>query len=335
MKKYSPSINKNNQIREEFVKEFNSVLYNAEKGKVHPHINKDELKPILNSLRENLDDLSATLGTGEEDILNIAEESKKALKVLKEKLDQELISQIEAAADDLAYSLETWRDILNGEVELVGDAEQVAKVTWSKKKLEQRLVELNEIKKDFINNEKRLEKEIIQLEKDGLELDNLIEKEDNERMINELYRKIKTNVSKKDALNVRRSNYSACFNLLDLIYINAREIVAASNYSYVDYVKAKTYLNISKLKEVISEPDKAVSILNRMQKDLNSILKNTEMIDGGILGINNNTVVVDDEALRYKEELMKKRRDKKALEELDATAEEVKTEEKNEIKGEN
>ena len=143
-------------------------------------------------------------------------------------------------------------------------------------------------------------------------------------------------MSKIDSLNVRRSNYSACFNLLDIIYINAKEIIAASNYSYVDYVKAKTYLNISKLKAVISEPEQAVSILKRMQKDLDGIIKNTETIDGSILGVNNNTVVVDEEALRYKEELMKRRRDKKALEDLDKASEKFESEtESTEIKGEN
>ena len=336
MKKYSPSINKNNQIKEDFLKEFNTVLYYAEKGKLHPHIDREELKPILSSLRAELEDFASTLGTGDEDVLDTSVECTKALNALKEELNQELITRIEEASDNLIYSLSTWKDLLNGNVELVGEDAEEAKISWSKKKLDQRLTELGDIKKQFAENEKRLEKEILSYEKNGKELDNKIEKEDNERNINELYRKIKTNMSKIDSLNVRRSNYSACFNLLDIIYINAKEIIAASNYSYVDYVKAKTYLNISKLKAVISEPEQAVSILKRMQKDLDGIIKNTETIDGSILGVNNNTVVVDEEALRYKEELMKRRRDKKALEDLDKASEKFESEtESTEIKGEN
>ena len=50
-------------------------------------------------------------------------------------------------------------------------------------------------------------------------------KETNERRINELYRKIQSNKCKIDSLNVRRSNFSACSGLLDLIYANAKEII--------------------------------------------------------------------------------------------------------------
>ena len=335
MKKYSPSINNNNQVKDDFIKEFNSILYQAEKGKVHPHIDKDVLKPILATLRNKLEELAATLGTGEEDVSNVAKAASKALANLKENLGQELITNIDAASDELMYSIDVWEDVLSGNVELVGEDAKEAKVSWSKKKLDQRLVELKGIEKEFAENEKRLEGEIISLEKIAVELDDLIAKEDNERKINEIYRKIKTNNSKMDSLNVRRSNYSACFNLLDLIFINAKELVAASNYSYVDYVKAKAYLDISKLKQVINDPDKAVSVLKRMEKDLSEILKNTDLIDKSVTGVNNNTVVIDEEALKYKEELLKKRRDKKIIEELDVANIDTKKEDvSTEIKGE-
>lgn len=335
MKKYSPSINNNNQVKDNFIKEFNSVLYQAEKGKVHPNVDKDVLKSILATLRNKLEELAATLGTGEEDVSNVAKSASKALANLKENLGQELITKIDAASDELMYSIDVWEDVLSGNVELVGEDAKEAKVSWSKKKLDQRLVELKGIEKEFAENEKRLEGEIISLEKIAVELDDLIAKEDNERKINEIYRKIKTNNSKMDSLNVRRSNYSACFNLLDLIFINAKELVAASNYSYVDYVKAKAYLDISKLKQVINDPDKAVSVLKRMEKDLAEILKNTELIDKSVTGVNNNTVVIDEEALKYKEELLKKRRDKKIIEELDVANIDTKKEDvSTEIKGE-
>ena len=59
------------------------------------------------------------------------------------------------------------------------------------------------------------DKDIQAEEKDLAELEEQIVKEDNERKINEIYRKIKAVKSKIDMLSVRKSNYSACYNLLD------------------------------------------------------------------------------------------------------------------------
>ena len=241
MSKYSPSVVKNNQIKEDFIKNVRALIYKVEKGRVHAHLNKDEIKPVVDALKAKVDDFENTLGTGKENILLISEEANKSLKELDKKFGQELTSQVEECAEELMYSIDTWKDVIDGNLELSEEDLKRAKVTWTRKKLLARLDELESLKQEFAENESRLEKDITNLEKDKAELDSLMLKEDNERRINELYRKITTVNSKLDSLNVRRSSYSACFDLLDLIHANGKEIIAASEYSSVDLARAKTY----------------------------------------------------------------------------------------------
>ena len=196
--------------------------------------------------------------------------------------------------------------------EEIGTTEK-EKMTWSRKKLQNRLDELATIKNQFVANEQRLEKDIYALEKDLNELDSLMLKEENERRINELYRKISSLKSKLDMLNVRKANYSACFNLLDLIYSNANEIVVESDYSLEDLGKARALLNMSRLKAVISEPEKAISILKRMEKDTQLIAERTKNMDEKVFGVNTSTISVSQDALAYKEQLLRKKKEKEEL----------------------
>lgn len=331
MSKYSPSVVKNNQIKEDFIKNVRALIYKVEKGRVHAHLNKDEIKPVVDTLKTKVDDFENTLGTGKENILLISEEANKLLKELDKKFGQELTSQVEECAEELMYSIDTWKDVIDGNLELSEEDLKRAKVTWTRKKLLARLDELESLKQEFAANESRLEKDITNLEKDKAELDSLMLKEDNERRINELYRKITTVNSKLDSLNVRRSSYSACFDLLDLIHANGKEIIAASEYSSVDLARAKTYLNLGKLRLVLNEPDKALSILKRMEKDISEIADQTKAIDSKILNINSGTATVSADALAYKEELMRKQREKESLKSMDEEIEQVNPETKKEI----
>lgn len=317
MFKYTPSVIKNNQIKEKFIKNVRALIYKVEKGKIHPRLVKEEIKPVVDTLKSKIDDFENTLGTGKENILLISEEANKSLKDLEKKFAQELASQVEESAEELFRLIDTWKDVVHGNLELSEEDLKRAKVTWHRKKLLARLEELESLKQEFATNETRLEKDITNLEKDKTELDSLMLKEDNERRINEIYRKITTVNSKLDSLNVRRSNYSACFDLLDLIHANGKEIIATSEYSRVDLARAKAYLNLDKLRLVLNEPDKALSILKRMEKDIGEIAENTKTIDSKILNVNSGTTTVSADALAYKEELMKKQRDKESLKTID------------------
>lgn len=324
MFKYTPSLKQNNSLKDDFATRYNALLYKVEKKRIHPYLSIDELEPILKALKTNLSNFESALGTGREDVYELYNAAKLSLKTLEKKFNDELISEIEQAADELIYVVESWEDVLNGKVEFNSDEFKEQKVSWSKKRLLNRLNELDTIKAQFSENNKRLENEIMLSEKNCKELDSIMLKENNERILNETYRKITTIKTKIDSLNIRRSGYSACYNLLDLIYANAKEILNVGDFNSFELGKAKAFLNLGKLKQVINEPEKAISILKRMDKDVEEIAEKTKVIDTKILNINKNNTNINMDALAYKEELMKKAKEKNVLNQIKENDIEVK-----------
>ena len=132
-------------------------------------------------------------------------------------------------------------------------------------------------------------------------------KEENERRINDLFRQIKSAKSKIDMLNIRHGNYSACYNLLDIVYADAREILCAPDFIGDGISVAKILLDIEKLKRMIADPDRAIVVLRRIGADIKSIEKRTASIDDKIFGSDRNTSTVNAEALAYKNELERQR----------------------------
>lgn len=338
-KKYSPSIKANNALKDKAVKDLKKVIHKLESGKVNSYLDKESVANFADTLKETAIHLDNAVGTGKENVASVAELVKKQVAEVVKLSDQDLTTRLEEAVDNVAYSVDLWGSVLEGEMDADDiDANPEDKMTFQRKKLQGRLNELSKIKDQFVSNERRLEKDILALEKDLTELDNNMIKEENERRINELYRKISSLKSKLDMLNVRKANYSACFNLLDLIYSNANEIVVESDYSLEDLGKAKALLNINRLKAVVSEPEKAISILKRMEKDTQEIAERTKNMDAKVFAINSATASVSQDALSYKEELMRKKREKEDLKKASSDLDNVKkgTKEKvaTDVKGE-
>ena len=320
-KKYKPSVKTNNEIKENFVKELNATIYKLEKGRFDDSLDSETISDIAKQLREALSALDSAICTGEENIWFIAEEAKRLLKIFKKQTEQELTNRVEGTTDDLIYTINLWKDVLGGNVSLNSEEEiKKAKVPRARRKLNERLAELEEIKECFVANDRRLDKEIASQEKDLAEYEAQMLAEDNERKINDLYRKIKAIKSKIDMLSVRRSNYSACYNLLDMIYANAKEILNATDFAAEEIAKAKVLLNIGKLKKVVSEPDKAIAILKIMDKEVKAIAARTATMDEKVFDFDQGNATVNEDALKYKEELMRKKREKEGLnEEINGT----------------
>ena len=314
MKKYVPSIKNNNNLKDKALKDLNKVCFKLQTHKVNSYLDVEAVDALAAELKDAIAGLDNAVGTGKEDVSAIAETVYKQTVELNNLTTQDLVSRLEEGVQNVCYSVDVWKSVLQGDMdsEEIGGSEK-EKMSWSRKKLQNRLDELENIKNQFVANEQRLEKDIYSLEKDLNELDSLMLKEENERRINELYRKISSLKSKLDMLNVRKANYSACFNLLDLIYSNAKEIVVESDYSLEDLGKARALLNMSRLKAVISEPEKAISILKRMEKDTLAIAERTKQMDAKVFGVNNATVTVSQDALAYKEELLRKKKEKEEL----------------------
>lgn len=313
MKRYTPSVKNNNELKQEVVNELKALVYRLEKGR-HGALDGDSVAEVLSGLKEQTGALENCIGTGEENIGVLAKDALAQLKILKKGADGSVTHRFEEAAEELGYTLGLWKDVLDGSTVLETEEEiRAARVSRSRKKLDLRLAELEQIKASFTENAKRLEKEIAGLEKDLAEYETAMLKEDNERRINDLYRQIKAVKSKIDMLNIRHGNYSACFNLLDMIYANAREILQATDFASEEIAKAKVLLNIDKLKKVVVEPDKAIAILKRMDADIKEIAGRTASMDGKVFGLDSGGAAVSEDALAYKEELMRKQREKENL----------------------
>lgn len=328
-KKYFPSIKNNNQLRDKVVAEMNAFIYRIDRGRFSSEVEKDSVIQVVNDLKADVELLSNTVGTGEENIEALANGILALLKDLKKSSEQEMLHKIQDIVDELDYNINLWKDVLDGIATVPTEEEaKAAKVSYARRKLNAKLAELADIKESFATNARRIEKDISSLEKDLPELDEAILKEDNERKINELYKKISALKAKIDALIVRKSNYTTCFNLLDMIYVNAAEIVSASDYAGEEIGKAKALLNIGKLKKVLSEPDKAILILKRMQADIKEVYDRTQRVDDKIAELSTSSTVVSEDALAYKAELMKKKREKEkhADTDIEIIGEEIKEE---------
>lgn len=313
MKRYTPSVKNNNELKQEVVNELKALVYRLEKGR-HGALDGDSVAAVLSGLQEQMNALENCIGTGEENIGVLAKDALAQLKTLKKEVDGSVTHRFEEAAEELGYTLGLWKDVLDGSTVLETEEEiKAARVSRSRKKLDLRLAALEQIKASFTENAERLEKEIAGLEKDLAEYEAAMLKEDNERRINDLYRQIKAVKSKIDMLNIRHGNYSACFNLLDMIYANAREILQATDFASEEIAKAKVLLNIEKLKKVVVEPDKAIAILKRMDADIKEIAGRTASMDGKVFGLDSGGAAVSEDALAYKEELMRKQREKENL----------------------
>ncbi len=92
-------------------------------------------------------------------------------------------------------------------------------------------------------------------------------------------------------------------------------------------------MNIGKLKQVLSEPEKAILILHRMDKDILEMSEKTSLIDKKVLSLDKEATSVSPDALAYKEKLMHEKREKESLKELDSNVS-IEPKDRNKIKGE-
>ena len=310
-KKYTPSIKNNNQLRDKVVSEVGAFIYRLEHGRFDSEADKDAVIRIAEELRVGVDALANTVGTGEENIEALADGILTLLGELKKSSEQDMLHRIQEVADELDFNINLWRDVLDGTAAApTEESRKAAKISYARRKLNVRLEELREIKESFAASARRIEKDIVGFEKDLAELDDAMLREDNERRINEIFKKISALKNKLDTLTVRKSNYTTCYNLLDMIYVNASEIVEASDYVGEEIGKAKALLNIGRLRKVLSEPEKALVILKRMQADIKEIYEKTKAVDAKLGELTTSSTVVSGDALAYKEELMRRKRER-------------------------
>lgn len=311
MRKYSPSVKFNNELKDKIEGELKALVYRLEKRKRNERLGEGAVDAAIARMKEQIDALAESVGTGDENVGAIAKDAEQRIAEVKKAADGDATHRLEGAVDDLCYTITLWTDVLAGATELTTEeAVKAARVGRNRRKLNERLAELAEVKESFAENDRRLEREISAVERDLAEYEQAMLREDNERRINDLYRQIKAAKSKIDMLNTRHGNYSACYNLIDMIYANAQEMLEATDYAAEELGKVRVLLDIDKLKHVIVEPDKAMAILRRMDADIKALATRTATLDEKVFGLDSGTASVSSDALAYKEELMRKQREK-------------------------
>ena len=160
-KKYTPSIKNNNQLKEKVVNEINAFIYRLERGRFASEADPDALIRIIEDLKADVEILNNTVGTGEENIESLANNILVLLKDLKKISEQDMLHRIQDVADELDFNVNLWRDVLDGATAVPTEDEvKAVKISYTRRKLNARLSELNEIKESFTENSRRLEKEI-------------------------------------------------------------------------------------------------------------------------------------------------------------------------------
>jgi hypothetical protein len=219
MKKYSPSVGGNNEVKELIGKELAALIYLLEKGRYDSELDGDIVGGIVGDLQEDKAALENAVGTGKENVSAFADRVFVNIGALKKAVNQNMANRFEGAAGELSFSIGAFCDVLDGTLpdSFTKAASVAEKASWARRKLNARMAELRFVKEDFIAQEKRLNKEVAQIERDLADLDDSMLKEDNERKINELFRASGAQKSKLDMLVVRKGNCSACYNILDMI----------------------------------------------------------------------------------------------------------------------
>lgn len=311
-RKYTPSIKKNNELRDKVVSEVRSFIYRIERGRFSSVADKDAIMKIAADLKLSVDELENIVGTGEENIGAIADKILSLLESLKKSVAHDMLHRIESTADELDYHMNMMKDMLYDGVgfddEELGKDEKTSRLQG---KLEDLLDELAKMKEYFFNASQRVEREIEALEKDAESIDEMIIKEENERKINELFGRVKSIRTKIDNLAVRKSAYDACYDILDLIYTMVSEMIKTGVYNDEELKKARAYLDMKKLRDVYTHPERALAILKLMQKDIESLKLSDEQIRKRLEQMHTNSTVVSASAMAYKEDLMRKKREAK------------------------
>ena len=328
MAKYSPSIKNNNDLRDKAVNEINAFIYLVDNKRIKSKVPPEKLIETVKVLKDSVRELENAYGTGKEDIGLIYERTHALLEKLQRSAQQDMMHRIADVVNDINNNVNEWKDVLDGKIvpthSLVGTKKD--KRRRAVRKLDDRLAELANIRAQFDDFANESETEIEKLKKDKeVYEENLIEAED-ELLINELSRKLDGVENGIATEAVRKENYSACSNLLGMVYSNSKALIRESTFSKKQLKAAKDYLDIDRLKTVLTDPNRAISIVKQMAKDIEKVGRGVLNIDKAVSAVTEtataqihahtvaatSTIAANPRALARKEALMAKKRESEA-----------------------
>lgn len=312
--KYKPSVKANNAMRDEVAKKLQGVIFDIDKGRYNKDLNGESVQQARKKLYDVLKNFEEIVGTGDENIECFYNTALIQIDDVKDQMKSYLSGRLIQSVDDLDYTIDKWSSVLYGDVDssIAGEELQKRETSSVRRKLEEKLSELKDVQSEYLSNEKRLEAEMQNLERDIDELNDAIIDEKNDRKLNNLVSKAKAVKVKLNALNNTYRNYSFCSDLLDMIASLVGEKIIASEFSVSELNKAKAYLKVDDLKKVIAEPERAVTTLKKMEEDLKAMVPKIEANEQKISGFGEVDDTATSEAVAYQQELIAKRNAQKA-----------------------
>ena len=312
--KYKPSVKANNAMRDEVARKLQGVIFDIDKERYNKDLNKESVQNARQKLYDLLKNFEEIVGTGDENVECFYNTALVQIDDVKDQMKSYLSGRLIQSVDDLDYTIDKWSSVLYGDVDasIAGEELQKRETSSVRRKLEEKLSELKDVQSEYLSNEKRLEAEMQNLERDIDELNDAIIDEKNDRKLNNLVSKVKAVKVKLNALNNTYRNYSFCSDLLDMIASLVGEKIVASEFSVSELNKAKAYLKVDDLKKVIAEPERAVTTLKKMEEDLKAMVPKIEANEQKISGFGEVNDSATSEAVAYQQELIAKRNAQKA-----------------------
>lgn len=312
--KYKPSVKANNAMRDEVAKKLQGVIFDIDKGRYNRDLNGESVQQARKKLYDVIKNFEEIVGTGDENIECFYNTALIQIDDVRDQMKSYLSGRLIQSVDDLDYTIDKWSSVLYGDVDssIAGEELQKRETSSVRRKLEEKLSELKDVQSEYLSNEKRLEAEMQNLERDIDELNDAIIDEKNDRKLNNLVSKVKAVKVKLSALNNTYRNYSFCSDLLDMIASLVGEKIIASEFSVSELNKAKAYLKVDDLKKVIAEPERAVTTLKKMEEDLKAMVPKIEANEQKISGFGEVDDAATSEAVAYQQELIAKRNAQKA-----------------------
>lgn len=312
--KYKPSVKANNAMRDEVARKLQGVIFDIDKERYNKDLNKESVQKARQKLYDLLKNFEEIVGTGDENVECFYNTALVQIDDVKDQMKSYLSGRLIQSVDDLDYTIDKWSSVLYGDVDasIAGEELQKRETSSVRRKLEEKLSELKDVQSEYLSNEKRLEAEMQNLERDIDELNDAIIDEKNDRKLNNLVSKVKAVKVKLNALNNTYRNYSFCSDLLDMIASLVGEKIVASEFSVSELNKAKAYLKVDDLKKVIAEPERAVTTLKKMEEDLKAMVPKIEANEQKISGFGEVNDSATSEAVAYQQELIAKRNAQKA-----------------------
>ncbi len=311
-------LEKSNKLKDELMNVINAYIFKIERNDYLGSFANDCIKDVVNNLRKASSNLDNAIFSGEEEITSIYNQAMAKLNEFGDLLNGDSNYALQEGAKQILKHCETINQVANEELIIptnVGNnlhQNDGFFLARKRKRVASKLEELNQVRNEILKFEKKIENDIIVQEKTKAELEDKMIDEENERVLNEIDRRLTSIESIIASLDVNKSNYSACFALLNNIYERLRPLVNDTLLANNNLDRVDALLKIGDLKNVLNNPKSALKILNIMNEDSKQILINVNQIDSKIndaIAGNANTKI-SESALNRRNELLRKKRER-------------------------